>query len=101
LRAVESLLAPAGIRADMLKQWMTKQLPTPHVHVRLAAKTAHVYWGPLFEFAERGEAKSRLARVNTIIAKPMSGNKSTGLATMLARFVFRMNCRIIELHDLV
>jgi hypothetical protein len=39
LRAVESLLAPAGINADMLQQWMTKQLPTPHVRARLAAKT--------------------------------------------------------------
>ena len=62
LRAVETLLVPAGISAEMLRQWMAKELPAPQVHARLAERTTRVYWGPLFEFVEREELrKARLA----------------------------------------
>ncbi|HEX7588597.1 MAG TPA: DNA polymerase domain-containing protein, partial [Anaerolineae bacterium] len=60
LRAVETLLAPAGISAEMLRQWIKKELPAPQVHARLE-RTTRAYWGPLFEFAEREEL--RQARV--------------------------------------
>jgi len=62
LRAVESLLTPAGISAAMLEQWFAKELPAPQVQARLAAGTTPVYWGPLFEFVERAEMRNvRLA----------------------------------------
>jgi hypothetical protein len=62
LRAVETLLVPADISAEMLRQWVTKELPAPQVHARLAAQTTRVYWGPLFEFVEREELrKARVA----------------------------------------
>jgi hypothetical protein len=60
LRAVESVLTPAGVSAEMLHQWVAKELPAPHVHARLAAKTARAYWGPLFEFVEREEMRKSL-----------------------------------------
>lgn len=51
LRAVESLLTPAGITGEMLGEWIKKELPTPALHARLKELQERVYWGPLFEFA--------------------------------------------------
>lgn len=51
LRAVESVLAPCGITAQMLKDWVVKALPAPTLRKRLDAPKCSVYWGPLFELA--------------------------------------------------
>lgn len=59
LRAVESLLTPAGITGEMLGEWIKKELPTPALHARLKELQERVYWGPLFEFAER-EARMKV-----------------------------------------
>jgi DNA polymerase-2 len=55
VRAVEALLAPVGIRADTLAQWIAKELPAPRVRALLTAKTIQPDWGPLFEFGERAD----------------------------------------------
>jgi len=62
LRAVESLLAPVGICADMLREQIARELPAPHAHAQLTHRTLRPYWGPLFGFVERAERKkARLA----------------------------------------
>lgn len=63
LRAVESLLAPVGISAEILGQWIAKELPTPHVRARLAdtQSAPRLYWGPLFEYAARRRHAEKVA----------------------------------------
>ncbi|MBI4671788.1 MAG: hypothetical protein HY741_08995 [Chloroflexi bacterium] len=51
LRAVETILTPFGMNAEMLHQWMTRELPLEPIRKRIAEKPARVYWGPLFELA--------------------------------------------------
>jgi len=62
LRAVEALLAPVGIRAETLAQWIAKELPAPRLCARLTAQTIQPDWGPLFEFGERAK-QMRNARI--------------------------------------
>jgi DNA polymerase I len=51
LRAVETIVAPFGMNAAMLRQWVTRALPLEPIRQRIAAKPARAYWGPLFEYA--------------------------------------------------
>jgi len=50
LRAVETVLVPFGVNANMLRDHLTQALPMPAMQKQIAAK-ATPYWGPLFEFA--------------------------------------------------
>lgn len=47
LRAVETVLAPMGITAKMLRDGVTKMLPMPALQKQILAKTTP-YYGPLF-----------------------------------------------------
>lgn len=51
LRAVETVLAPFGISAEMLRDHLTRALPMPLMQKQIAAK-AKVYWGPLFTLSK-------------------------------------------------
>lgn len=51
LRAVETVLAPFGVSAEMLRDHLARALPMPAMQKQIAAKPA-TYWGPLFEWAE-------------------------------------------------
>jgi DNA polymerase-2 len=57
LRSVEALLAPVGVRADTLRQWIAKELPAPRIRSLLTERATEPDWGPLFEFVEREERK--------------------------------------------
>lgn len=72
LRAVEALLAPVGIRADALEQWIAKELPAPRVRALLTEKAIRPFWGPLFEFVEREEQKKNVQ----IISKAQNTRQS-------------------------
>jgi len=61
LRAVEALLAPVGVRADTLRQWIAKELPAPRIRSLLTERTTQPDWGPLFEFMERKERQKTKA----------------------------------------
>lgn len=49
LRAIETLLAPAGITKEMFQDWIARELPTTQLRARLTEKTPRLYLGPLFE----------------------------------------------------
>jgi hypothetical protein len=78
LRAVETLLVPAGVNAEMLQQWVAKALPPNHVRTRLAEKTRSVYWGPLFEFAERQKARVHAQTLPACSIPASSASSSAG-----------------------
>ncbi len=49
LRAVETVFAPFGVNAKMLRDHLTRALPMPAMQKQIAAK-ATTYWGPLFQW---------------------------------------------------
>lgn len=51
LRAAETIVAPFGMNAAMLRNWVTRALPLEPIRKRIAAQPARAYWGPLFEYA--------------------------------------------------
>jgi DNA polymerase elongation subunit (family B) len=79
LRAVEAVLAPAGIRADTLQQLIAKELPAPEKRARLVAPTTRPYWGPLFAWVEREELKRNAGMIsltpNLGICESMTGSR--------------------------
>ncbi len=52
LRAVETVLAPFGVNAKMLRDHLTRALPMPLMEKQIAAK-GKVYWGPSFEWRNK------------------------------------------------
>jgi len=85
LRAIEAMLAPAGIRADMLQQLIKQELPTPEKRSRLVAETTRPYWGPLFAWVEREERKKNAGIIskkqNTERPIPVGVAQSQRMAT--------------------
>jgi hypothetical protein len=52
MRAVETVVSPLGLNAQMLQDWLAHELPAATLARRIQAAPSRPYLGPLFEWGQ-------------------------------------------------